>query len=377
MHVRLSRASILILVASTAWSALAQQSSQTGAPISDRDKAGLRGPVETVLEEDTFSYANGQQVMTTTTKYTADGRILEERTKNPDGSEWAMSYTYHPDGRLLKTVTGNAGSTDRSETAYLYDEARRLVAVKSGDKVQTRYQYDNTGRKSAIESYDSKPLPPNTAYAAHWEGTDLGFVPSPGGKVTTVYNEEGVATGAQFYDAEGNLVGHIARKFDAEGRVLADEQAADAPQVNLPEELRSKLNPEQMKSVGAMIAGAQNSAISYSYDAQGRVTERHRSGGVLGEEVTVTTYNDHGDKASERQTTVMRSDTGPWQLTEAGAFIPEGKPNPPQPPLASETQYTYQYDQYGNWTEQTIVGRSQPDEAFRPGTVIRRKLTYY
>ena len=110
MHVRLSRASILILC-SSAGSALAQQSSQTGAPISDRDKAGLRGPVETVLEEDTFSYANGQQVMTTTTKYTADGRILEERTKNPDGSEWAMSYTYHPDGRLLKTVTGNAGST--------------------------------------------------------------------------------------------------------------------------------------------------------------------------------------------------------------------------------------------------------------------------
>ena len=107
------------------------------------------------------------------------------------------------------------------------------------------------------------------------------------------------------------------------------------------------------------------------------MTERHRSGGVFGEQVTVTTYNDHGDKASERETMVMRSDTGPWNLTEAGAFIPEGKPNPPQPPLGSETQYTYQYDQYGNWTEQTIVGRSQPDEAFRPGTVIRRKLTYY
>jgi hypothetical protein len=167
------------------------------------------------------------------------------------------------------------------------------------------------------------------------------------------------------------------RKFDPEGRVIAEEQAADAPQVNLPEELRSKLNPEQMKSVGAMIAGAQNRAISYTYDAQGRVTERHRGGGVLGEHVTVTTYNDHGDKASERETTVMTPDTGPWDLTEAGAFIPAGRPNPPQPPLMSETQYTYQHDQYGNWTEQTIVGRSQPDEAFRPGTVIRRKLTYY
>jgi len=132
-----------------------------------------------------------------------------------------------------------------------------------------------------------------------------------------------------------------------------------------------------MKSVGTMIAGMQNSVISYSYDAQGRVTERHRSGGVFGEQATITTYNDHGDKASERETMVMRSDTGPWNLTEAGAFVPAGEPNPPQPPLRSETQYVYQYDQYGNWTEQTIVSRSQPDEAFRPGTVIRRKLTYY
>ncbi len=132
-----------------------------------------------------------------------------------------------------------------------------------------------------------------------------------------------------------------------------------------------------MKSVGAMIAGMQNGVISYSYDAQGRVTERHRSGGVLGEQVTITAYNDHGDKASERETIVMRPDTGPWSLTEAGAFVPSGSPNPPQPPLSSETQYAYQYDQYGNWTEQTIVSRTQPNEAFRPGTVIRRKLSYY
>jgi hypothetical protein len=88
-------------------------------------------------------------------------------------------------------------------------------------------------------------------------------------------------------------------------------------------------------------------------------------------------YNDHGDKASEHETTVMNPDTGPWSLTEAGALIPEGKPNPPQPPSTSEAQYAYEYDHYGNWTEQTTVSRFQPDEAFRPGTVIRRKLTYY
>jgi len=371
MYMNPSSACLFIFMVSVA---LAQKSPQTK---SDRDKAELRGPVKIVLNEQTFSGTDGQQfLMSTKTEYALDGRILEQRTKNTDGSEWVVSYTYYADGRLLKTESGNGGSGERSETTYVYDDTRRLVAVKSGDKIETRYQYDDAGRKSATESYDSKPLPANTAYAAHWEGTDLGFVPSPGGKVTTLYNEQGVATGAQFYDADGNLVGHIVRKFDAEGRVLAEEQAADAPRVDLPEEIRSQLNPEQMKSVGAMISGMQNSAISYSYDDQGRVTERRRSGGVFGEQVTVTRYNDHGDKASEGQTVVMRSDTGPWELTEAGAFIPSGTPNPPQPSETSEIQYMYQYDQYGNWTELTIVSRSQQDEA-RPGTVTHRKLTYY
>jgi YD repeat-containing protein len=376
MQARLYFASILLVTASSWWLALAQQSSQIGAFVSDRDKAGLRGPVKTVLEEQTFSRADGRESFTTTTThYAPDGRILEDRT-GKDGSGWVTSYSYHSDGRRLKTASGKANSAPSSETTYLYDDAQRLVGVKSGDD-QVRYQYDDKGHKSVIESYDSKPLPPNTAYAPHWEGTDLGFAPYPGGTFTTSYNEQGVATGAELRNAEGTLVGHIVRKFDAEGRVIAEEQAADATQVNLPEEFRSELNPEQMKSVGAMFAGMQNSVISYSYDAQGRVTERHRSGGVFGEQVTITTYNDHGDKSSERETTVMRQDTGPWNLTEAGAFIPTGKPNPPWPPSTSETQYAYQYDQYGNWTEQTILVRSQQDEAFRPGTVIRRKLTYY
>jgi YD repeat-containing protein len=378
MSVRLYFASILVLVASSAWLGRAQQSSQPGAFMTDRGKAGLRGPVKTVLNEQTFSGAEGQQFLTsTTTEYAPDGRILELRIGNSDGSIWVTSYTYYADGRLLKTVSGKAGSAADSQTTYLYDDARRLVGVEAGDNDRVTYQYDEKGRKSIIESYGSRSLPPNTAYEPHWEGTDLGFAPYPGGTLTTSYNEQGVATGAELHNADGTLLGHIVRKFDSEGRIIAEDQAADAPQVNLPEEFQSKLNPEQMKSVGAMIAGMQNSVISYSYDAQGRVTERHRSGGVFGEQATVTTYNDHGDKASERQTTVMRSDTGPWNLTEAGAFVPAGKPNPPQPPLSSETQYAYQYDQYGNWTEQTIVSRSQPDETFRPGTVIRRKLTYY
>ncbi len=155
--------------------------------MTDRDKAGLRGPVKTVLNSQTFSGADGQQFLTsTTTEYAPDGRILEQRIGDSDGSIWVTSYTYYADGRLLKTVSGKAGSAADSQTTYLYDDASRLVGVKSGDNVKMSYRYDEKGRKSLIESYDAKPLPPNTAYAPHWEGTELGFAPYPGGTLTTL-----------------------------------------------------------------------------------------------------------------------------------------------------------------------------------------------
>lgn len=378
MNVRLSFA--IILVVSSASVALSQQSSETGAFMSDRDKAGLRGPVKTVLDEQTFSGSDGQRLLTTTTtEYAPDGRILQLRMGNPDGSQWVTSYTYHSDGRSLKTVSGKAGSAPNSETTYSYDEARRLVTVKLGDKKQIRYEYDDKGRKSVIESYDSEPLPSNTAYAPHWEGSDLGFAPYPGGTLTTMYNEQNVASGARLYDSHGTLVAHIVRTFDAKGRILAEEQVADAPELMIPEQLRSTLNAEQAKVMGAFVAGGlHNRGISYSYDELGRLKERRRSGGAFGEEVTVITYNEHGDKASERTTTIMNPEHGrEYSLTEAGTMIPVGQPQPGQPPATYETQYAYQYDGSGNWTEQSTVARSRVDAAFGPATIRRRKLTYY
>src|SRR5262249_21382707 len=156
-----------------------------------------------------------------------------------------------------------------------------------------------------------------------------------------LYDEQGVATGAGFRDAQGKLLGHIVRKFDAGGRIIAEQQFADSPHdFLLPDEIRSKLNPVQIKAVGGFAGSVGNMANSYAYDDQGRVTERHRSGGPFGDEVTVTKYNDHGDKASERTTTVMNPEAGrQYTVNEAGTMIPIGQPQPAQPPSVYETQY--------------------------------------
>lgn len=387
MRAKVTFAGLLILAASTAWLSKAQQTSQTRTSMSDRDKAELRGPVKTVIEEQSFSNPDGNKWhTTTTTTYSPDGRILEERTRNSDGSEWVRSNTYYSDGRLLKRDWGNGNSTPKSEMTYLYDDEKRLMGLKSGDKVQVHYQYDDKGHKSAVETYESEPLRPNTAFAPHWEDTDLGFTTYLGGTVTTMYNDQGIATGAEFRDPEGKLLGHIVRKFDEEGRIVSEEQFPDAPRElplpALPEEIRSQLNPEQINALsaaaGALATGMEKRTNSYSYDEHGHVTERHRSGGVFDDEVTITKYNDRGDKASERTTTVMNPIAGrQFSIGPAGAMIPQGPPPPVQPPMVSETQYTYQYDSFGNWTELTTASRSGTDTTLGPATVRHRKLTYY
>jgi hypothetical protein len=66
--------------------------------------------------------------------------------------------------------------------------------------------------------------------------------------------------------------------------------------------------------------------------------------------VIITTYNDLGHKASETTTTVTNPDADrEYGLTEAGALIPTREAGP----AVCEAQYAYQYDSYGNWTEQT------------------------
>ena len=356
-----------------------QKSFETGAPMSDRDKAGLRGPVKTVVDEQTFSRPDGQPIVTAdTTKYAPDGKILEVRHRNPDSSEWVTTYTYDPAGRLLKISSGNS-ETNPSETSFSYDQAGRMLEERVGADMPIRYEYDSQGRKSVIETYSSQPLPPNAGYVPNWDGGDMGFAPCPRCNLTTTYNEHNIATGAELRDSQGKLLGHIVRTFDANGRVSAEQQIADAPDQMVPEELRTNLNPDQVKAVGAFMAGGMmNRSISYSYDAQGRVIEKRRTGGVFGEDVIITTYNDLGDRASETTTTVTNPDADrEYGITEAGTLIPTGAARPAQPPTVSEAQYTYQVDSYGNWTEQTVMYRSSAKDSFTPGATHRRKLTYY
>ena len=80
------------------------------------------------------------------------------------------------------------------------------------------------------------------------------------------------------------------------------------------------------------------------------------------EEEIETTYNEQGDKATEITRTISAGGT---------------EDAPLGPSEYSEARYTYQYDDYGNWTEQAVSYRSSPDGAFQSPLETRRTLTYY
>jgi len=63
-------------------------------------------------------------------------------------------------------------------------------------------------------------------------------------------------------------------------------------------------------------------------------------------------------------------------IDEDGTLIPDSDPPPPVPErtLLNITEFRYEYDQYGNWTERTIVYRQ---ESYEQSTVYRRTLTYF
>jgi YD repeat-containing protein len=144
--------------------------------MSDREEAGLRGPVRTCVQETIFP--NRESVLTTTTEYSLDGKLLAVRFGNPDGSGWVTTHTYNAEGRLAKTTSGKSGESG-VETLYAYDDAGRSLSIKNsqnGDR--TDFHYDEQGAKRAIQRFDPKTLQraQNSAYGGSaWNAAFAGF----------------------------------------------------------------------------------------------------------------------------------------------------------------------------------------------------------
>ena len=358
--------------------------------MTDREKAGLRGPVKTCVEENIYP----THKYSVASEYTIDGKLLTSRTNHGDVSEWLTANTYDADGRLLKTTTVKSGEP-ATESLYTYDEVGRLLSITNKPHAggRTDFRHDAEGRKIATQTFDAETLQRAQSSAftgSPWDAAVRAGISVPiGGSVITIYDERDQQTELQIVDAEGEPVNRFVRTYNANGRIIEEKPIWVNPAAlffdKIPAEQRNQLSPEHLKQMNTVLAtlmsGKAPAGTQYTYDSQNRLTnilERN----LAFEKTTTIAYDDRGEKAEERTNFTGNSviPVGvPHRRNEEGHLVPSNPTaEPPASPHLSDhssiIRYAYQYDTYGNWTQQIASYPSQPDQ---PSTARNRKLTYY
>jgi YD repeat-containing protein len=298
--------------------------------LSDREQAGLRGPVKTCND-----FMGDDVESRSETEYAADGRLLVWR------------------GR---TFTG------RVERVYSYDAIGRLIGVTGGNAdVTDEFYYDEQGKKTRVRTVPPRPGHEGVSIGVSimFEVAEEGDSLNSGGSVTTRYNDDDQPIESLVRDAQGELLTKIVRYY-ANGRLVNETLVREA--FERPVQLRDQLSEEQWRAFRAQSKAFlghdafKNMERSYFYDDAGRVSRQLMRMGNLQQDKIIT-YNEHGDKA-------------------VTVTIKSGSLDPRMPDLAnerSEVNYLYQYDSHDNWTERTTTSSHRIGN---PNTQ-RRTLAYY
>lgn len=356
-------------------------SSQKPAPtvkhpqLSDRAQAGLHGPVKSCVEETEYLNLTPAVKLSITRAFDREGRLVETRTSDSRGVGSTVTFTYDAAGRLLSLNVVNPDGTSAQAETRAYDGFGRLLSiVRSGSReARSDFHYDERGRKTEVQSFAPERGPVAHGFEGQpMVGAQAGASLPEGGTVTTVYDEQDRPTEVQTRDAEGNLVTRVVRTYDVAGRASSEKEILENPQFLLPAPLRRQMlqsgaSPAEVNEMAAkLFGGAQSSnEVLHVYDEQGRETEQ-REKSALGERVTTTSYDQHGNMLLQR-TTRTAPPAASGQNQDLGF--------PLEPFQERRTRYVY--DSFGNWTEATSSWRSSPDADFQDASATRRTLTYH
>lgn len=354
--------------------------SEGNIPVTDRERAQLRGLVKAVVEGESR------------TEYDAAGNCLSWRFTSPDGSESGASHTYDPDGRLL-TTTSYESSRKTVEKSYSYDDKGRLLTITSSDGERTTFAFDKQGQKTetrVVTKRDERAGAAATGIDVMFADIDgsamLDFRFRDASSFKTIYNDQDQPTETQAYAADGHSLGRVIRTFDDKGRIIGVREIIDDPMSQFPAKALEgmtaqtgvsldELRAEMAKTFGALQS---ESGKTYSYDSDGRIEKVILNIGLLGTFTRTYVYNDHGDVIEEHNILVRNSviPVGvPFHMDEDGKLVSDKPPSewPQQPdfPAPPDTRCSYTYDSHGNWTEKTITHSKESS------VTVRRELTYY
>ncbi len=267
---------------------------------------------------------------TTAYAYDADNRRTAEQwfPAGGGGSNYSLSVTYDPAGRVAGVVDNN------SQYAYGYDAANRLTTVNdqgtaSLPQVTITYGYDSVGNRTSLA--DSLGGVVSYTYDARDELVTI----TQSGTAGVVSPERVDIT----YDAAGRMTA-LNRSSDLAGSnlVVASNYAHDAA--------------NRLTTITHQAAAGVVSSFGYTLDPAGRLTSEARTGGASPDTLTYSYTN------NDQLTSVSHSN---GTATETFGFDPNGNRNTSGFATAASNQttsdgtYIYAYDAEGNLTSKTAI----------------------
>jgi hypothetical protein len=189
--------------------------------LSDREKAGLRGPVKTCS-----AFTADKVESMYDAEYDTDGRLLVWRNDVSNGSRVDQVYSYDGMGRLIG-ITGGADGTDE-------------------------FHYDEQGKKTRVRTIPPRPEQQGMATGVDvmFELTEEGYGLNRGGSVTTRYNDDDQPIESLVRDAQRELLTKIVHNY-ADGRLINETLVKEA--FELSAQLREKLSEEQQRAIGTQM----------------------------------------------------------------------------------------------------------------------------
>jgi YD repeat-containing protein len=182
-------------------------------------------------------------------------------------------------------------------------------------------------------------------------------------KLVTVYGEKDQPIEQLFFDAPDRLLRQFTLTYDVNKNLVevSQQQGHDVLRTNVPE------SPQECTDLfGAML----QLVVRYRYDQQGRKIETLIQMGPALEEIKTITYNEHGDQSAQ----ISEEHTREFSLNEEGQLAPIAET---ERVSRSETRFTYEYDDRGNWTSKTTASRSSPEQEFSIFSIEKRTILYF
>ena len=268
--------------------------------MSDREAAGLRGPVAVCETE------HIEKGTVTRDSFRRDGQRTEQWHRNRSGFEWSIVRRYDAGGRVLEE---ERSAPQAQILTYKYDLAGRLARVDvrspgGPERKQESYQYKDD-QTSVVTLYIDPPLRDMKNVAV---STDrMLHMSIDAVRIITMRDSKARPTEKVLYDIDNRVIRRVLFRYDGAGRLLAEGEAE--PDERMRADMRN----------------------SYRYNASGRCIQALMRWGATGGQRKTMSYNDLGDLAEERvvplPAEVALHEAAPWS-----------------------THYDYEYDTRGNWT---------------------------